>query len=85
MDNGINVNGSGGVAGLGIASKVSNSYWDLSTSQNTGSRGGTGLNATQIKQQASFVGWDISNQLNGTSIWYIDEGNARPVLRALMP
>jgi filamentous hemagglutinin family protein len=85
MDNGINVNGSGGVAGLGVASKVTNAYWDLSTSQNTGSRGGTGLSGSQIKQQASFVGWDISNQLNGSSIWYIYEGNARPVLRALMP
>lgn len=84
-ENGVNVSGSGGVAGLGVINSVSGSYWDLSTSQNTGSRGGTGLSGSQIKQQASFVGWDISNQLNGSSIWYIDEGNARPVLRALMP
>lgn len=84
-ENGVNVSGSGGVAGLGVINSVSGSYWDLSTSQNTGSRGGTGLSGSQIKQQASFVSWDISNQLNGSSIWYIDEGNARPVLRALMP
>lgn len=83
--NGINGNGSGGVAGLGIASKVTNSYWDLSTSQNTISRGGAGLSGSQIKQQASFNGWDISNQSNGSSIWYIDEGVSRPVLRAFMP
>ncbi len=84
-ENGVNVSGSGGVAGLGVINNVSSSYWDLSTSLNTGSRGGTGLSATQIRQQASFVGWDISNQLNGSSIWYIDEGVSRPVLRAFLP
>ena len=83
--NGKNGNGSGGVAGLGVANKVTKSYWDLSSSQNTISRGGTGLSGTQMQQLSSFVGWDISNQLSGSSIWYIDEGNARPVLRALMP
>lgn len=84
-ENGVNVSGSGGVAGLGVINNVSGSYWDLSTSLNTGSRGGTGLSGTQIKQQASFIGWDISNQLTGNSIWYINEGVSRPVLRAFLP
>ena len=76
--------GAGGLMGVGQARQITGGYWDLTTSTNTTSRGGTGLTTAQMQQLSSFVGWDISNQLSGSSIWYIDEGNARPVLRALM-
>jgi filamentous hemagglutinin family protein len=78
-------NGAGGLSGVGQARQITGGYWDLTTSTNTTSRGGTGLTTAQMQQLSSFVGWDISNQIDGNSIWYIDEGNARPVLRALLP
>ena len=76
--------GVGGLVGTGALKKVLYSYWDTSTSGNATSRGGSGLTTAQMKQLSSFAGWDISNQLNGSSTWYIDEWNARPVLRELM-
>jgi len=61
----------GGVAGF--ASGVSNSYY---IDTNAVGEGGTALSAAQMKQQASYVGFDFS------TIWVI-EPNGYPTLQAL--
>lgn len=78
------------------ASTINNNYWNISTAGQPVAIGVinqvnqpivnlTGLTNTQIIQQSSFVGWDISSQLNGSnSIWYINQGVSSPVLRNLM-
>lgn len=63
----------GGLVGLN-AGTVSNSYWDITTSGQTTSAGGTGLTDTQMKQQASFVGFDFVNT------WGSIEGVSYPFL-----
>lgn len=60
---------------------VINSYWNKDTAQLTTSAAGSALDNTSIKQQASYIDWNISNLPKGTSTWYINEGVAAPVLR----
>ncbi len=62
----------GGLIGVQINATISNSYWDMQTSGQTASDGGTGLQYDAMTQQSSFVGWDFGN------IWDIDEGNSYP-------
>ncbi len=66
----------GGLVGYNYGGAITNSYWDTETSGQTTSDGGTGLTTAQMKQQASFSGWDFSN------VWGIDEGASYPYLRA---
>ncbi len=70
-------NGVGGLVGYNnYGGAITNSYWDTETSGQTTSDGGTGLTTVQMKQQASFSGWDFTN------VWGIDEGASYPYLRA---
>lgn len=75
---------------------ISNSYWDTTNSNQTVGIGNanvhgvinnlTGRTAAQMKQASSFVGWNISSSLNGSSsIWYINQNVNTPQLRALLP
>lgn len=65
---------------------ISNSFWDTSSggtgvTQGIGvgtQTGATGLNASQIKQSASFSGFDFA------STWYAQDGNSAPLLRAFL-
>jgi hypothetical protein len=50
-------------------------YWDTDSSGLTTSVAGTGMAGEQMKQQASFVGWDFLN------VWTICEGQDYPRLR----
>jgi hypothetical protein len=63
------VNGSdatiGGFAGVNEGS-ITTSYWDINTSGQENSAGGTGLNGIAMREAASFTDWDF------TSIWGID-------------
>lgn len=52
----------GGLIAVNIGS-VNNSFWDVTTSGQPGSSGGTGLSDAQMQQQSSFSGWDF------TSVW----------------
>ena len=52
-----------------------NVYWDIVGTTQSSSNYGTGLDATQMKQKKSFVGFDFAN------VWYIDEGIDYPKLR----
>lgn len=73
------VSGGGNVGGLvgTNTGKVTNSYWDITTSGQTTSAGGVGLTDRQMKQRASFVGFDFQN------VWRINQGHGYPQLRAI--
>lgn len=58
-----------------IAGSYSNSYYDSEKTKISGKRGA--LTTKQMKQQASFQGWDFDN------IWTIQEGVDYPKLRSL--
>ena len=65
----------GGLVGTNAGS-ITNSYWDTTTSGQSTSAGGTGLTDAQMKQKASFTGFDFIN------IWDINQGASYPFLRA---
>jgi len=50
----------GGLIGIN-AGTIDNSYWDITTSGQTGSAGGNGLSDDQMRQQSSFSGWDFAD------------------------
>lgn len=56
------------------ANDIADSYWDTDTSGLNDSDGGTGKSTAQMKQSATFAGWDFG------SIWSIDEGADYPDL-----
>lgn len=50
----------GGLVGYNYTEgNVTNSYWDMETSHQTDSDGGTGKNTANMKQQETYVGWDF--------------------------
>jgi hypothetical protein len=58
---------------------VTTSYWDQETTNQAASAGSPdeyGKSAAEMKQQATFAGWDFDR------IWAIDEGASYPYLRA---
>ena len=77
------VSGSSDVGGLvgynNAASIISNSFWDMETSSQPTSAAGTGLSTLQMKQQASFIGWDF------TTLWAICDGTNYPRLQWQIP
>ena len=73
-DNYWDKNLSGQTIGMGTASALNRSVTNL-----------TGLTTAQSMQLSSYTGWDISSATTGSSsIWYINNGVATPVLRSLM-
>ncbi len=69
----------GGLIGYGTSSNlVTSSYWDIETSGQTTSAGGVGKTTAQMKQKATFTGWDFTN------IWDIIEGSSYPFLRGFL-
>ena len=79
----------GGLAGSladggGGVGTVVDSFWNTQTTGQATSAGGTGLTTAQMKQQASFAGWDISATGGGTSVWRIYEGQTAPLLRRFL-
>ena len=65
----------GGLVGLNYGGAPTNSYWNTETSGQATSAGGLGLTTSQMRQQASFSGWDFD------TVWRIYEGQSNPVLR----
>ena len=63
----------GGLVGLD-SGDVLDSYWDVDSSLQTASDGGTGKTTVQMRSQATFVGWDFSQT------WTINEGVGYPLL-----
>ena len=81
----------GGLAGyIGSSAFMRNCFWDTDTSGLTSGyylspqfwgiiENVEGYTTFQMKQQASFEGWDFEN------VWWIDEGNDYPILRWQLP
>jgi hypothetical protein len=55
----------GGLVGLNTGN-ITNSYWDIETSNQTSSAGGEGKTTEQMKQQTTYIGWDF------VSVWVIE-------------
>ena len=74
-----------GLAG-GNRGTVSNSFWDIETSGQATSDGGTGKNTTEMQDITTFsdAGWDIIavalNETNPAYIWNIVDGVTYPFL-----
>ncbi|MBS4013774.1 MAG: fibrobacter succinogenes major paralogous domain-containing protein [Bacteroidetes bacterium] len=65
----------GGLIGVQINATISNSYWDMQTSGQTASAGGTGLQYYAMTQQSNFFGWDFIDT------WDIIENDTYPFLK----
>jgi hypothetical protein len=84
-----NVNGEDCVGGLvagTIEYTVSNSFWDIETSGQATSNGGTGKSTAEMQNIATFsgAGWDITevslNETNPAYVWNIVDGLTYPFL-----
>jgi len=72
----------GGLVGIDESySTVTYSYWDMDTSQQTSSHGGTGKSTAEMKQQGTYEEWDFD------TIWNINgsDNNGYPFLRWQIP
>ncbi len=74
----------GGLVGINQSGNVSNSFWDMETSSQAKSAGGTGKTTAEMQTAKTFLdaGWDfVDETANGTEdIWWIDEGKDYPRL-----
>ena len=74
----------GGLLGYNSYSRINSSFWDIDTSGQSSSAGGTGLSTAEMQAASTFLeaGWDfIDETANGTDdIWWIDEGQGYPRL-----
>jgi hypothetical protein len=76
----------GGLVGRNYEGTVSNSFWDIQTSGQATSDGGTGKNTTEMQDVATFSGaaWNITtvalNETNTASIWNIVDAVIYPFL-----
>jgi len=74
----------GGLVGQNYESQFRNSFWDIETSGQTNSDGGTGKTTAQMQTQSTFTdaGWDfVAESINGPQdIWCICEGAGYPEL-----
>ena len=65
----------GGLVGWNSDGEIASSYWDTETSgQSESAGGGEGKTTAEMKQQATFEGWDFG------IVWGIDKGNSYPYL-----
>ncbi len=72
----------GGIVGIGWPTSAIECFWDMETSVQTTSAGGTGLTTAQMQIVSTFLeaGWDFVDEIdNGTEdIWSICEGTNYP-------
>ena len=54
---------------------VTNSFWNIDTSGQATSAGGTGKTTAEMQSQATYTGWDFTNT------WQISQGASYPTLR----
>jgi len=64
----------GGLVGYDYQGEVSASFWDVNTSGQTTSYGGTGKSTSEMQTASTFFDWGCG------SVWTIDEGNDYPRL-----
>ena len=77
-------NSVGGLIGVNNSGTVNNGYWDTQTSGQATSSGGTGKTTAEMKQLASFTGWDISASGGSNAVWRIYAGQSAPLLRSFL-
>jgi len=67
----------GGLVGSGSAGRITHSFWDIQTSGQATSDGGTGKTTTEMQTASTFLDavWDFVN------IWGIGENQTYPYLR----
>jgi hypothetical protein len=74
----------GGLLGCDWGGTIINSFWDIETSGQLTSTGGTGKTTAEMQTANTFLeaGWDfVDETTNGTEdIWWIDEGQGYPRL-----
>jgi hypothetical protein len=69
----------GGLVGRGISDMVVNGFWDVETSGQTTSAGGTGKITAEMQMSITFYGWGGWDSA-GNGLWTINEGNDYPRL-----
>ena len=65
----------GGILAQKISGNTNYLYWDIETSQVDTSVSGEGKTTIEMKQQATYTGWDFNE------VWSIDEGVDYPRLQ----
>jgi hypothetical protein len=76
----------GGLLALNLGGNASSSFWDMETSGQVTSAGGTGKTTAEMQSITTFrgAGWDISAIISGATnsayIWNIAHGQAYPFL-----
>ncbi|MCX7668666.1 MAG: hypothetical protein N2439_01150, partial [Anaerolineae bacterium] len=75
----------GGLVGVvWIFGMVTASFWDTQTTGQTTSAGGTGKTTAEMKQLATFAGWDIDDAGGTGAVWRIYDGQTYPLLRGFL-
>ena len=85
----VSASGFGNIATGGLVGRlqtagtpVADSHWNTtSTGQATSAGGGTGRTDAQMRQGATFEGWDLSATGGEATVWRIYEGLSQPLLR----
>ncbi len=56
---------------------INNCYWDIDTSGQTNSAGGTGMSTVEMQTQNTFIGWDFAyDKSDGDyDFWYMPDGS----------
>jgi hypothetical protein len=79
-------NHTGGLVGY-KGGTVSDSYWDINSSKQSSSAGGTGLTDAQMKESSNFTGWTGTNAIDPSytggstsDAWYQSNGYSYPLL-----
>jgi hypothetical protein len=65
----------GGLIGYSFGGPVTDSFWDVNSSGQTTSGGGTGKTTLEMMQEVIFINWDF------VEIWNIGENQTYPYLR----
>ncbi len=58
---------------------ISDSFWDIETSEKTSSDGGVGKTTTEMKQKSTFTNWDF------VETWGIEDNQTYPFLKLTYP
>lgn len=75
----------GGLIAYNGGGSVVNSYWDTtSTGQSGSDGGGTGVTTSQLESLSTFSGWDIDAQAGTGTTWRIYDGYGGPLLRSFL-
>lgn len=75
----------GGLVGENEGAAITDSYWDITgTGMSSSAGGGIGKTSAEMKQLATFDGWDIDDEGGSGAVWRIYEGHTAPLLRAFL-